>query len=957
MNNFLKAIAEKLYNTGSNDMVDYCLVFPNRRAGLYFNMYLAELAQKPVWSPVIYTISDLMVKLSGIQPGDEMSLIFELYHTYKRIKKSDEGFDSFFYWGEVMLADFDDIDKNLVNTADLFQNLADIKEIENTFDYLTEDQINAIRSFWLSFNPGKYSDHQQEFISTWSILDTIYSEYKKGLAERKTGYEGMIYRQVADMLSENNAGLKFNKFIFIGFNALNRSEEKLFSFLKSMQKAEFYWDYDNYYISDKANEAGFFLRSNLKNYPHSAIDCSFSQLTSRDKKIEIISAPSNVSQAKIIYNLLSDLGCNNCGPEHTVVVLPDESLLMPVLYSIPPEVGGINITMGYPLKHSSAFSLVENLAELHKSAKQGQDGKQLFYHRNVLSVLNHPLVSDASHEASRKIAGEITLQNKIYISVEEFYNIDVLSEIFVKINDFNTFTGYLLKLLHFFFGRTGMNEGGSNSMIQQEFIYNVYLSVKRLQVLLDEWDINPGFETCLKLLKKILFPLRIPFTGEPLAGLQVMGILETRAIDFDNVIILSMNEGIFPSTAHQPSFIPHNLRRGFGMTTTEHRDAMSAYYFYRLVQRAKNVYLVYNTQSEGIKTGEMSRFLYQLKYEPAFRINEKNLNFQISFDTVNEIIINKNPEIIKKLESLTGSQDNNAYLSPTAINTWIDCSLKFYFQYIAGITEYEQIREEIDPPVFGNILHKTLNSIYSVITSKKITTTVLERLLKNVAYIEDRLLDAFNTEFFSNRIKSKDLLAGRNILIFEVLRKYLIRIIEMDKSLAPFEIDELEKKFVISLNTGNNGKTRHVNIGGRIDRIDKIQNTYRIIDYKTGNADTRFPDVASLFDNALDNRNKAALQSLMYAMILSRNYKSVIPVVPGLYILKELYRPGFDYRLEYKSDGKYYAALKDYMILASEFENHLVNTLNDIFSNNTSFRQTTNIYLCRYCMYRSICGK
>jgi len=958
MNNFLRAIAEKLYHSGSEKLGEYCLVFPNRRAGMFFNKHLAEIADKPIWSPVIYTISDLMRKISGIDPADEMSLVFNLYNDYIRIKKSDESFDSFYYWGEVLLEDFDDIDKNLVNASGLFQNLAEIKEIENQFDYLTEEQINAIRSFWQSFNPGKYSEHQKEFISTWPVLIQIYNEFRAGLLARNTGYEGMLYRKVAEMLETTSFNPDFEKFIFIGFNALTRAEEKLFDFLKDAKLAEFYWDYDAYYTADDIHEAGFYLRKYLKRYPPEKLDCSFSELTGPDKKIEIISTPSNLSQAKIVFSLLKSLDSSKTNnPEHSAIVLPDENLLMPVLYSIPAEITDINITMGYPLKFSAAYSLTIILAELQKTAKQDNNGKYIFYYRDVLSVLNHPFLIAYDPETVKNIAADIIRKNKIYVPEEDFSHNNLLSKIFIKQNDFNLFSEYLLNLLYFFYNEIGKTNQESNSLIIQEFIYHIYLAVKRLQSLFLEWDTNPGFETGLRLLSKVLFTLSIPFSGEPLAGLQVMGLLETRTLDFENVILLSMNEGVFPSTRQQTSFIPFNLRKGFGLTTNEHRDSMSAYYFYRLIQRAKNVYLVFNDRSDGLKTGEMSRYIYQLKYEHAFKVIEKSLDFSINLSPVNEILITKTDEIKARLEKFTGNTDKIRYLSSSAINTWIDCSLKFYFQFIAEIPEPEEIMEDIDPMVFGNILHRTLNSIYGLIPGKKITSGLLERLLNNEGYIEDRLLDAFNTEYFANPVVSKDFLAGRNILIFEVLKKYLVKIVETDKSLAPFEIAELEQKSVIRFPLEQNGIIKLISIGGRIDRMDKNDDTIRIIDYKTGSASNRFPDVASLFNPDIADRNKAALQALLYSLIICRKTGPHIPVVPGLYILNDLYKPGFDYRLEYKADGKHYETLADYHSVENEFEKHLQKILSDIFSMEIPFRQTTNSDNCIYCTFRAICGR
>ncbi|MCX6258681.1 MAG: PD-(D/E)XK nuclease family protein, partial [Bacteroidia bacterium] len=914
MANFLKAVAEKIYRDHIDDLADCCIVFPNRRAGLFFNKYLSELAAKPLWSPNVCTVSEFMQKLSGFQPADELNLIFELYNIYSAIRKSGEAFDNFYFWGEILLNDFDDIDKNLVNASHLFQNLADIREIEDHFDYLTEEQLEAIRSFWKTFSPKKYSVHQEDFISTWSVLAEIYHEFTQSLIKRETGYDGLICRQVAGMIDNGALPLKYSHYFFVGFNVLTKCEEKLFDHLMKAGAAEFYWDYDEHYVRETYHEAGHFLRANLKKYPPSGLSCSFSELRSPDKEIEIISAPTVLAQAKVCHRILNETGYNgNLSAEHTAIVLSDENLLMPVLYSLPPETGAINITMGYPLKNSPAYTLVMSLLELQKTAKKSGDGRWLFYHRNVLQLLNHPFINSGSDEGINQLISSISLNNKIYIPGEELRPNDLLSKIFRKMEDFSEVASYLLAVLHQVFSEIKTGRENENTRIQLEFVYHVYLSVKKLKSLLATWNMQPGFEICLRILEKILVNLRIPFTGEPLAGLQVMGILETRSLDFDHVIILSMNEGIFPSTGQMTSFIPQNIRKGFGLTTTEHRDAIFAYHFYRLIQRANKVFLLYNTHSDGLKSGEMSRYLYQLKYDKEYRVKEKNLYFDIGFSPAPEIKISKQEYILRKLEQFTDRSDSDLYLSPSAINTWLDCRLKFCFRYIYGISEPEEVMEDIDPMVFGNILHHCLSTIYAQFPDKKINAGGLEKAVADKNFIDECLLNALNNEFFgTSALVSKDDLSGRNILVFEVLHKYLLKILKTDISYSPFEIVDLEKKFLTTyqVNTGN--RLTEVRTGGRIDRIDKVQNRIRIIDYKTGMAERRFIDIPSLFERENDKRNKAALQALIYSAIFNRCTGNTLPVEPGLYITGNLYGKSFDYRLEFKGDNKNYQPLNNY---------------------------------------------
>ncbi len=1005
MKNFLQNIAKTLHQTYKDKLSGCCIVFPNRRSGLFFNKYLSEITGKP--NPAILTINELMQKLSHLQiADDELILIFTLFKIYKKERKTTENFDEFYFWGQMLLNDFDALDKYLVDAKDLFQNLKSLQEIENQFNYLSPEQIKAIKNFWKSFEPTKYTKHQADFISIWSVLYDIYTKFNKELHSKGIAYEGMVYREVADKIKNNDVEtrrasslqcqktsslLHYEKIIFIGFNALTRCEEKLFDFLKQENLAEFYWDYDKYYIENEIQEAGLFLRENIKNYPspnnpgeilktplnkkdltgqkfHGVNSSNFDYLSKKDKHIEFIAVPSEVGQAKIVNQILQ----KTIQPPNidTAIVLPDEHLLIPLLYSLPEEIKAINVTMGYPLKDTPAYSLIEHIIELQKNIRIVSDERYLpseicspsgmqsnsykadystgratisqgqFYFRNVLAILNHQYINN---EVAKSLVDYINKNNKIYISPDELGKNELLKNIFHRINKLDEIPEYLVNILHNVFQK-------DIPELEQEYINQFILAIKQLKEIITRQEIPMSIETFFKLLKQIIQTINIPFEGEPLEGLQVMGVLETRALDFENVIILSMNEGILPAGDSASTFIPYNLRKGFGLPTVEHSDAIYAYYFYRLIQRAKNIYLIYNSTSNGRATGEMSRFLYQLKYESGFNILEKNLTFDISLSLPEKINIKKTTAVINKLEQYFTNDGDKKYFSPSAINTYIDCSLKFYFRYIAQLKEPDEVKEEIDAMTFGNLLHKAMNIIYKSYENKLINVQDIENLINNKQIIEDAILKSFEKEYYSKNV------SGRNILIFEILKKYILQILHIDKNYTPFQIIELEKEYKIRFPVKLNNKEENINLGGTIDRIDKLVDTLRIIDYKTGKVESSYSDIPSLFTKENINRNKAVLQILFYSMLYEKNRKQPTDITPALYFTKQLFNDNFDYHIKKKQDGKYIIQ-ETFNTVSEEFENELKNVFKEIFNPELDFEQVKNENICNYCPYSGICHR
>ena len=958
MTGFLEQVAAYLHRAYSNKLERFCIVFPNIRAGLFFRKYLAQLSEKPIWSPTFRSLNSLVEEIAGLTQADNLNLIFTLFQSFKQHKSTNESFENFYSWGEMLLDDFDDVDKHLVDARDLFRNVADFKEIDLIFDYLTDEQKDAIRVFWQDFNGGDSALLKTGFAEIWSSLYPIYQSFKQRLKEKSLGYEGMIQREAVRLLHDGNAThAPYEKYVFIGFNALTPCEVFFFESFQKLNRAIFFWDYDDYYLNNTWHEAGTFMRDNIRRFPPEwKIDPP--NLTDSAKQIEIISVPSETGQTKLAGQILEELSClqNPAGFmdwSRTAVVLPDEYLLLPMLSSLPASACDVNITMGYPFTCSPANSLFEQLASLQHHIRQYADGAR-FFHHDVCLILNHPYIQNIIPFEANSIIQTIIEYNRIYVPQSDLSQHELLQLIFKRCLHAREFSEYLLSIVSKITAytsphpplQTGEGDGGWGS----EYLYAFFLSLQRIHDILSADDIDMDVQIFCRLLRKVFASIKIPFSGEPLKGLQVMGMLETRALDFDHVIILSMNEGIFPKVSPRQSFIPYSLRKGFGLTTSERRDAVSAYHFYRLIQRAADIHLMYNSAATDRNTGEKSRFISQLIYEPAFNAQERNITFLVNIDRDIPIVKERTDEVRRILAMYLSETDETRSLSPSALNSYLDCSLKFYFRYVEGLKEKEEVADEIDYSVFGKLLHKTMELLYQPYLKKELTAATLVRLQKDKKGIQNALYRSFAEEYFHTQQVTDNDITGRNIIIREVLLKYIARILEIDRDLAPFTILNLEENIKASIPIQD--KIR-LNMHGYIDRMDYVDNTLRIIDYKTGVAQRNFTSVADLFDRSKTG-NHAVLQTLVYACMAHIVHKEYPRIVSGLYVTKELFSENFDPRI-YISRQK--QPIDNYFEVAAEFEANLNRLLSEIFLSDQPFRQTENTQKCMNCLYGDICHR
>lgn len=865
MKPFLYQVASLFYEKWGAEVSRLAFVFPNRRTGLFFQKYLSEVADIPLFSPTILTINDLFIQLSGKQSADRISMLFTLYDIYIRQSGSTETFDEFLYWGEMLLNDFDDIDKYMANARMLFSNVTDLREIENDFDFLSDEQIAAIRSFWSSFYPRGDTPNQQQFLAVWQVLYDLYEEFRATLAAEGKGYEGMIFREVVESMERGESpDLPYEQIVFVGLNALSVSEERFLAQLQKRKIADFYWDYVSDKVTDPDNKASYFVSRNRKSFPSSM------KLPPEEKvktEIEVIGIPSGIGQAKHVYTLLSDW-CKEAEMSseealRTAVILPDEHLLIPVLNAIPEQIRRINVTMGYPLAGTPVASLIEYILALQKNVRY-IDRNPLFYFRDVLPVLNHRYILSTSPEIISSLVKEITENNNIYISHTELGKTPLLEILFTPVTGVEAFSDYLIKVLEelnkVMSALSDEEEEDApqrTNDLEQEFIFHYFTTVNRMKEVMKDARIEMKIDTFFRLLKRVTDTITIPFHGEPLSGLQIMGVLETRALDFDRLIILSMNEGIFPQRKAANSFIPYNLRRGFGLPTYEHQDSVWAYHFYRLIERASHVSLLYDTRSNGLQTGEVSRFVHQLHYHYEVPMRDKLVVYNVSSSKTPPLAVPKREDIMRRLDAYR--KGGSKAISASAINTYLDCPLKFYFSVVEGIREEEEVSETIESDVFGSILHKVMEELYKPFQGKMVTVDLLKAIRKDTALLTGAIARAFASEFFKTEVVRS--LTGQNYLIGEMIRKYVEKILERDGKLTPFVYIESERKIngLISLSDYS-----EIRLKGFIDRVDEVRDAIRIIDYKSGSGTTTFSSIESLFNKEEKDRAKAVMQVFMY---------------------------------------------------------------------------------------------
>ena len=879
MTPFLEHTAKDILSKYGTDLSRTAVVFPNKRASLFLNDALARFAGQPLWSPAAITISELFRQHADLQVADPIKLVCDLHKTYTEITGFDETLDHFYGWGQLLIADFDDIDKNMTDVDKLFTNLSNIRELDDV-GYLSEEQREAIKKFFSNFTDDHNTMLKERFLRLWSRMGDIYHAFNRRLAAQRLAYEGALYRQVAN---DDALSFQYERYLFIGFNLLQQVEQRLFTRLKKEGKAFFYWDYDRYYLK---SEAGHFIGQYLSSFPNELPDNDdIYQNFKQPKSIRLISASTSDVQARYTGQWLNEKPERISDGRRTAIVLCDESLLPAVVHSLPDNVTSINITTGYPLWQTAVTPLV--MQKL----------------RNT------------------------TLEQTI---------------------------DYVKQL--------AADAPAPNDPLTAEACFRAYTLLTRLKNLIDSGDLPPAGAYFQPLVTYLFQQTTIPFHGEPVEGLQVMGMLETRGLDFDHLLLISANEGNLPRGINDSSFLPYSLRRAFGLTTADHKAAIYAYYFNRLVSRASDVTVVYSNATVDGQTSEMSRFMQQLLVEDHYH--------NITRHTLQSTATNAQPSTLSLLRStfsidktpavvdILRKRFSDSILSPTAVNRYMRCPLQFYFCYVEGLREPDDTDEGIiDNRVFGNIFHNAAEHLYTRLKQQnpEIKANQLDELLKTRVDIERAVDKAFDEEF-----KGQMPTGGLAVINREVIIHYLRQLVEVDRRLAPFTILKLEEDVLQRIPVRSLGIT--VTIGGRVDRLDCINTPdggqqVRVIDYKTSAARLHpLKSVDDIFDDAhLSSHSDYYLQTFLYARIVQTSYKKQetdCNVAPALLFIQHAsaddYNPILKFGNEYIND----VATPD----GDRFVRLLMEKIDEIFAPDRPFVPTADADRCLNCPYLRICG-
>lgn len=959
MESFLKLVAADLYKHTEGNLAHTAVVFPNKRAGLFFNEYLAQESDSPIWSPAYVSISELFRSLSPWEVGDPVKLVCELYKIFRRETQSTETLDDFYFWGEMLISDFDDADKNKVDTDKLFSNLQDLRNIMDDYTFIDDEQEEAIRQFFQNFSIERRTALKERFISLWDVLGNIYKGFRESLASQNIAYEGMMYRHVIEHLDVDK--LPYEKYVFVGFNVLNKVEHTLFTQLKDAGKAVFYWDYDEFYMKENrqavTHEAGEFIRRNLRDFPSPLSGELFKNL-SKPKEVHYIASSTENAQARYLPQWIRN---NLTTPEkETAVVLCNEALLQPVLHSLPAEVKHVNITMGFPLSQTPVYSFLIALLELHTHGFNFKSGRYTF--QSVVTLLKHPYTRQLTGQAEL-LEKELTRNNRFYPLPGELGKDEFLTQLFTPLSGNLNLCIRLSETLQQVAGIYQANTSGTEdtdafNQLYRESLFKAYTTINRFRTLIEEDELTVQSETFRRLLVKVLSATNIPFHGEPAIGMQVMGVLETRNLDFRHLVLLSVNEGQLPKSGGDSSFIPYNLRKAFGMTTIEHKIAVYAYYFYRLLQRAERITLMYNTSSDGLNRGEWSRFMLQFLIEWPHPITRQFLEAGQSPQGTSPITVEKTPDVMRRMQSLFDVRANpKAKFSPSALNYYLDCPLKFYYRYVAGLSAPDEVSAEIDSATFGSIFHYAAEHIYKDLTThgKVINKEALETLLRNEVKLQDYVDTAFKKLFFNVPQNEKPEYNGIQLINSAVIARYLKQLLQNDLRYAPFTFiaSEMEVDEPIDIQTPKGViKSR---IGGIIDRMDSKDGTLRIVDYKTGgDADTP-PHVESLFIPD-KKRSNYVFQTFLYAAIMCRK-QPTMKIAPALLYIHRAATETYSPVIQMGEPRKPKEAVEDFSKYEKEYRERLQGLLEEIFNPEKSFTQTEIIEKCTYCDFKALCKR
>lgn len=1011
---FLKEVAHAYVANERDKLPGICFITPNKRSAVFLGKYFGEeliSGNKPALLPEIITISDFIAGFSDTIEASRIEQLFILYNVYSEILTSEMtseelskgvnliDFNRFQYWGDILLNDFNDVDKYLVDAAQLFKNIENLKELSANF--LTPRQIEVIRKYWNEnmvpepvkafwrhtvHTSDRYGSNNKKnvagFIKLWQAMYRIYTGFRNRLKESHMSYSGMAYRDTVEILSSTDPeDLEFNRYVFVGFNVLSSSEKKMFTILKDKGCADFYWDYASPAFKVKGNSASKFLNSLVKEFP-SIYDVG--KRTVNDyPQIEVIAMPSAVGQVKIITPLLKGLypdifsgkDTEQTDLINTAIVFPDESLSIYALDSLPSEISNVNITMGFQLRHTPVASLIRNIVSLQLRARKSKFGNT-FYYEDVLTVLSHPLVRRASEKVCSEIVKIINLNRLFNIPIsllteDRFLPLRPIFEMVDNANDPDAVFGYidrltswLLEILSVGNGTDETDDDGmaiimSGAPVLETGFVKCYrdalAELRRLkEKYLDGDKIFLEDKTVFHLVERIVGNQSVAFEGMPLQGLQMMGVLETRNLDFENLFILSMNERIFPRKHYSKSFIPHALRSAYSMSTLEYQESIYAYYFYRLLTRVKKVYLLYDGRTTGIRSGDVSRYINQLRYMlPAGKVRFSSVNYPMVPIKSGHLVIPKSARIMEELDRFR-SDTRPRNLSASSLNAYINCPLQFYLAHIERYYPEEEIKDYMDEGTYGTIIHEVLERIYTEAKGNapelEITPGLL-RQFRQPEYICKYLEPAIKSNYLKIDPYDPRPLKGDAEVFLKVMTRSLKIMFEREEELGKtfFLRGEIPINIKLKVSSGNS-----INLTYRIDRVDRAftesgEPCIRLIDYKTGEDQLSTTSIDKMFDSSESNRPKAMFQLFLYSMAYAQKEEYSGPIQPYIYKFRTMATKGF---VPLSFNRK---RIDDYNILRDEFTAHLDALLDEIFDPSVPFNANPGEHTCKYCKFQELC--
>jgi len=926
---------------------------PNRRAGLFFTQHLGALIDKPTWMPEVKTIEDVFYQYAGQRPADDLTLIFELYKVYQSLHPEPETFDRFYFWGEMILKDFNDVDQFMADAKKLYLHLSEIKELEADLSFLSDSQIELIRQFWNSFERQDRS-HQEKFLKFWQMLSPLYHAFQASLDVAGLAYSGKLYRKVAESLS--NIPKPEKQFIFIGFNAFTGTEEKLIKHFISEFGADIYWDVDGYYLEDANQEAGLFFRAYQKDrifgptfpkeIPH--------HIQNRQSRIHTYATPLKTNQANLVGSILEKCQQEE-NWEETVVILPDEQMLFPILHTLPDQIEKVNVTMGYPVKNAPVYAFLEAVLEMQRFIKV-EEGKVLFYHQPVKNLLSSIYLKAENEPFIAKTLADMQEKNQIYIPESTLHQGGALFRLIFQQLKSETLFPYLSVLME------QLAERLTEEPLQRSYLYQCFKQLNRLREIFEKQEATTvDREFFIRLFRQVFREVKLPFEGEPLQGLQVMGVLESRNLDFRRVIICNMNEDSFPPSGGLNSMVPFNIRKAFGLPVQEQNDAIYAYTFYRLLHSAEEVHMIYTTASDQGKAGEKSRYIQQMMVEMGLDMSEEIIYVPIDLKNTVAITIQKEPDVLQLLEKYEVSPEgfSQTSFSPSALNVYLDCRLKFYLQYLANIQEKDEVKEEIDAAVFGNIAHYSMEFLYGGFRSRKkrdyLEKGDFEDLGKNWVFPS---IELGVRKFYHLEENADTKLSGQMAIVRDVMQKYMVRLLEIDENDAPFRLVSMERAHKAHFEINTSEGIKKISLKGFIDRVDEKDGTIRLIDYKSGADKKDFPSIESLFDRVDKKRNKAAMQTMYYGLLFqAMNPENSKPLKPAIFNFKDIFKEDFNPYLQHKEPKAAVLEVQDYRDYQTEYENGLRGLLEELYDPRIPFSQTDDLKKCEYCPYAEICSR